>query len=141
MLSNILTLTNTFIINYLTLFTSNSISKQFFYRQHQHFLNCNQNSAYFIFFHSFNLFLLTLFIIRFLLILFALCRLDNLPFMNYDLFYHFFASFSNHNDYFFVVVFIFLFMDTFLNELGLYFSPIDTVTWRQYEDLGKVSFN
>ena len=130
---------NVILFDWFILFRSNSIFHKFFYRQIKHILSKDSNPNYKLI-HSINIAFYLFYIIRFLYIIRFMMLSKSIPTENLDFFIHFFNQFSQGKDYFYIVTFIMLFLFNLLLEPLVYFTPINTITWKKYHNLNVVNF-
>lgn len=122
-----------FLFNYI-IFRPGSAIYCFFYRQVEH--NMAKDRRVFYPIHCFHIFLYTVYLFRFLYIIYEMSRPHGQKHMTkYNFFFNFFKSISTEKDYFYVLIFIMFFIFVLLIEPNIFFSRTDTITWLKYDDL------
>lgn len=124
------------LFNWLILFRKQALVRRFFYTQIKHIISKNENQFAYTTIHVFHMILYSFFLLRFCVIFLQLSnQLHSELILKHDIFYRFFRECSNGKDYFYPVTFIMLLLFCLLIEREIYFTPVDTITWRKYHDL------
>lgn len=108
---------------------------KWYYTRIRHILTKQSNNYYHLL-HTFHLLLYAFYILRFMkIILYQKSSFEVISPTQYDFFFWFFLQVSNGRDIFYSVTFLMLLTFALLMEHCLYFSPVNSITWRKYQDL------